>query len=129
MEKHFNGPLLAQTTVSTTLAIKKEASQIEIPPEFQQYSQVFSNEEAQQLPKHQPWDHKIDLLPEKSIQKTSIYCLIPPKKVALEKYITDSLTQGSLHWSEALDTCSFFFIDKKDGKKKTPSGPRLLPTK
>jgi len=29
---------------------------MDIPPEFQQYSQVFSDEEAQRLPKHQPWD-------------------------------------------------------------------------
>jgi len=46
----------------------------------------------------------------------SIYRLTPPKKVALEKYVTDGLAQGSLRRSEALDTCSFFFIDKKDGK-------------
>jgi len=42
MEKHFDGPLhgplLVHTTVSTTLAMKKEASQMEIPPEFRQYS-------------------------------------------------------------------------------------------
>ena len=87
-----------------------------IPPEFRQYSQVFSDEEAQQLPKHQPWDHKIDLLPEKSMRKTLIYRLTPPKKVALEKYITNGLAQGSLRRSEAPDACSFFFIDKKDGK-------------
>jgi len=51
MEKHFDGPLqgplLTRTTVSTTLAMKKEASQMEIPPEFRQYSRVFSDEEAQ----------------------------------------------------------------------------------
>jgi len=94
----------------------KEASQMEIPPEFQQYLQVFLDEEAQQLPKHQPWDHKIDLLPEKLMRKTSIYHLTPPEKVTLKKYITNSLKQGSLRRSEAPDACSFFFIDKKDGK-------------
>jgi len=42
MYKHFDGPLqrplLARTTVSTTLAMAKEVSQINIPPEFRQYS-------------------------------------------------------------------------------------------
>jgi len=104
-----------RTTVSTTLAMK-EASHMEIPPEFQQYSRVFSDEEAQRLPKHQPWDHKIDLLSNKSMRKTSIYRLTPPEKIALKKYITDGLAQGSLCRSEAPDACSFFFIDKKDGK-------------
>jgi len=50
------------------------------------------------------------------MRKTSIYCLTLPEKVALKKYITNGLAQGSLHWSEAPDTCSFFFINKKDGK-------------
>jgi len=50
------------------------------------------------------------------MRKTLIYCLTPPEKVALEKYVTDGLVQGSLHRSEAPDACSFFFIDKKDGK-------------
>jgi len=50
------------------------------------------------------------------MRKTSIYCLTPPEKVALKKYITNSLKQGSLCQSEALHACSFFFIDKKDGK-------------
>jgi len=130
MDKHFDrplhGPLLVQTTVSTTLAMKTETSQKEIPPEFRQYSRVFSNEEAQRLPKHQPWDHKIDLLPDKSMRKTSIYRLIPPEKVVLKKYVTDGLTQGSLRWSEAPDACSFFFIDKKDGKLRPVQDYRPL---
>jgi len=130
MDKHFDGllhgPLLAHTIVSTTLAMKKEASQMEIPPEFRQYSQVFSDEEAQRLPKYQPWDHKINLLPDKSMRKTSIYCLTLPEKVTLEKYVTDSLAQGSLHRSEAPDVCSFFFIDKKDGKLHPVQDYRLL---
>ncbi len=66
-------PVLAQTTVSTHLAKTVQVVQKEIPPEFWQYHQVFSDEEAQQLPKHQPWDHKIDLLPGKQMCKTSIY--------------------------------------------------------
>jgi len=50
------------------------------------------------------------------MRKTLIYHLTPPEKVTLEKYITNGLAQGSLCQSEALDACSFFFIDKKDGK-------------
>ena len=55
-------PPIAQTTVSTSIAKVVKVSTTEIPPEFHQYSKVFSNEEAQRLPKHQPWDHPIDLL-------------------------------------------------------------------
>ena len=54
--------LLARTTVSTSIAKVVKVSTTEIPPEFFQYSKVFSDAEAQRLPKHQPWDHPIDLL-------------------------------------------------------------------
>ena len=41
---------------------------------------------------------------------------MPQEKIALQEYITVGLKQGSLCQSEALDACSFFFINKKDGK-------------
>jgi len=50
------------------------------------------------------------------MRKISIYHLTPLEKVTLKKYVTNSLAQGSLHRSEALNACSFFFINKKDGK-------------
>jgi len=50
------------------------------------------------------------------MKKTSVYRLTPPEKVTLHEYITDGLKRGTLRRSEAADTCSFFFIDKKDGK-------------
>jgi len=34
----------------------------------------------------------------------------------LKEYITDGLKRGILQRSEAPDACSFFFINKKDGK-------------
>ena len=95
LDKH-DEPLLARTTVSTTLAKATKTSQAEIPPEFLKYHRVFSNEEAQRLPKHQPWDHKIDLLPKKQMHKTSIYRLTPPEKITLQEYITEGLQRGTL---------------------------------
>ena len=50
------------------------------------------------------------------MRKTSVYRLTPPKKIALQDYITTGLKTGTLQWSEAPNACSFFFIDKKDGK-------------
>jgi len=74
------------------------------------------DKEAQQLLKYQPWDHKIDLQPGLQMRKTSVYRLIPPEMTTLKEYITDGLKRGTLQRSKALDACSFFFIDKKDGK-------------
>jgi hypothetical protein len=57
-------PVVARITVSTTLAKETTKPTVEaIPLAFRKYRKVFSDEEAQELPKHQPWDHKIDLIP------------------------------------------------------------------
>jgi len=98
------------------LAKGEEPKTTEIPPAFCKYVKVFSDEEAQRLPKHQPWDHKIDLQPGLQMRKTSVYRLTPPEMITLKEYITDGLQRGTLQRSEAPDACSFFFIDKKDGK-------------
>jgi len=109
-------PMIQKTTVSTTLAKGEECKATDILPEFYKYVKVFSDEEAQQLPRHQPWDHKINLQPGLQMRKTSVYRLTPPEMTALKESITDSLKRGMLQRSKALDACSFFFIDKKDGK-------------
>jgi hypothetical protein len=110
-------PVVARTTVFTTLAKETIKPMVEaIPLAFCKYKKVFSDEEAQRLPKHQPWDHKIDLIPGQQMGKTSVYRLTPLEKIALKNYIEDGLKRGTLHWSEAPNACSFFFINKKDGK-------------
>ena len=45
---------IARTTVSTTLAMRKQTLPSEIPLEFAWYHKVFSDEQAQCLPKNQP---------------------------------------------------------------------------
>jgi len=113
---NYPEPVVGRTTVSTALAKAEQPKNIEIPPEFRQYDKVFSDEEAQRLPKHQLWDHKIDLIPGMEMKKTTVYRLTPIEKVALKEYIEDGLKRGTLRRSEAPHACSFFFINKKDGK-------------
>ena len=117
---------IARTTVSTHLTIAKQPKSVEIPPEFCKYYKVFSDEESQRLPKHQPWDHKINLIPGKQMRKTSVYRLTPPEKIALQDYITTGLKTSTLRRSEAPNACSFFFIDKKDGKLRQVQDYRPL---
>src|SRR5258707_13674446 len=82
LEDYFRAPTLARTTVSTSLAKGVQTTRTDIPSEFQKYHKVVSDEEAQRLQRHQPWDHKIDLLPRMHMRKTSIYRLTPPEKIA-----------------------------------------------
>jgi len=48
--------------------------------------------------------------------KTSIYRLTPPELQALKEYLEDGEKRGTLQCSKAPNACSFFFINKKDGK-------------
>ena len=66
-------PTVGRTTVSTSLAMKNKQPLQDILQTFQRYKKVFSDEEAQRLPKHQPWDHKIDLILGQQMSKTSVY--------------------------------------------------------
>jgi len=109
-------PMIQKMTVSTTLAKGEERKTTDIPPELCKYAKVFLDKEAQRLPKHQLWDHKINLQPGLQMRKISVYRLMPPEMTMLKEYITDGLKRGTLQRSEAPDACSFFFIDKKDGK-------------
>jgi hypothetical protein len=89
-------PEIARTTVSTTIAMKQQTLPSEIPREFTQYHQVFSNKQAQQLPKNQPWDHRIELISGREMSKTSIYWLTPPELQALKEYLEDGKKRGTL---------------------------------
>ena len=89
-------PTVGRTTVSTSLAMNNKQPLQDIPLAFQHYRKVFSDEEAQRLPKHQPWDHKIDLVLGQQMSKTSVYQLTPPEKIALKEYIEDGLKRGTL---------------------------------
>jgi hypothetical protein len=50
------------------------------------------------------------------MSKTSIYQLTPPELQALKEYLEDGEKRVTLQQSKALNVCSFFFINKKDGK-------------
>jgi hypothetical protein len=115
VKKQYDELFILRTTVSTHLAKAVEKPLPEIPLAFCKYSRVFSDEEAQRLPKHQPWDHKIDLLPGKEMHRTTVYRLMPPELKALDEYLDKGLKRSTLRQSEAPVACSFF-IDKKDSK-------------
>jgi hypothetical protein len=126
VKKQYDELFISRTTVSTHLAKAVEKPLLEIPLPFRKYSRVFSNEEAQRLPKHQPWDHKIDLLPGKEMRRTTVYRLMPPELKALDEYLEEGLKRGTLCRLEAPAACSFFFIDKKDGKLRPVQDYRPL---
>ena len=57
---------------------------VEIPSHYQQFAWVFDENASHRLPKHQPWDHTIDLKPNTPVSlNCKIYPLTIQEKVAL----------------------------------------------
>jgi hypothetical protein len=105
----------ASTTTSTQIAthnMSKSTVTI-IPEQFCHYAKVFSEEASRRLPKHQPWDHAIDLVPGATIKKCGIYHLTPKELQALCEWLADQLAKGYIRLSKSPMPVLMFFVKKK----------------
>ena len=106
-------------TTSTNLAIAAEqhTKKVEIPPQYQRFAKVFSEEESQRFPPSRPWDHMIEF---KKDTPDAIDCKVYPMSQSedqgLQDWLTEQLEKGYIRPSKSQYTSSFFFIKKKDGK-------------
>ena len=85
----------AGVTLSTELAAEKNQAKYGkplesmIPPEYLSYRKVFPEEESHRLPKHQPWDHSIDLKPvAPETLKSKVYPMPLNEQEKLDCFIT-----------------------------------------
>jgi hypothetical protein len=72
--------ICAGYTLSTKLAMKAGEGKVKktfeelVPKEYRCHTKVFSETESHWLPKHQPWDHTINLKPDTpETLKTKVY--------------------------------------------------------
>ena len=88
-----------------------------VPKQYRDFTKVFSEEESQHLPQHQPWDHAIDLEPD-GVQKWKIksYPMSPNEQLELDKFLNEHVQKGYLVPSKSPMASPVFFIKKKDGK-------------
>ncbi|KAK3536205.1 hypothetical protein QTP86_000182 [Hemibagrus guttatus] len=112
----LNGSLIynkyLRSTVQSNGECGKEAN---LPGEYQDYQDVFSQMAATKLPPHRPWDCAIDLLPGAKLPKGRVYPLLIPETKAMEEYISEALQQGFIGPFTSPVASSFFFVAKKDG--------------
>jgi hypothetical protein len=88
-----------------------------VPEQYQDFSKVFSESESDQLPKHQPWDHTIDLKPNApETQQSKVYPMPVNKQAELDWFIHKNLEKGYIVPSKSPMALPVFFIKKKDGK-------------
>ena len=94
----------------------KPVSNQRIPPEYQRYGKLFSDELETGLPEHSRWDHEITLQPGEEPKFHKIYPLSEDKLKALREYLDENLRKGYIRPSQSPAGYPILFVPKKNGK-------------
>ena len=86
-----------------------------MPPQYHDLGEVFSKSRATSLLPHRAYDCAIDLLAGTSPPRGRLFSLSAPERLAMEKYIGESLAAGLIHPSSSPAGAGFFFMGKMDG--------------
>ncbi|KAG6815275.1 hypothetical protein H0H93_010365, partial [Arthromyces matolae] len=86
-----------------------------IPPEYQEFSDVFSEGSAKELPPHRSYDHKIDLEEGTKPPFGKVYNMSEVELKALKDYLDEMLGKGFIRASSSSAGAPVLFAKKKDG--------------
>ena len=86
----------------------------ELPHQYRQYADVFSKEQADELPPHGPQDHAIETNGDQ-LPFGPLYNLSANELKVLKKYIDDNLRKGFIQPSTSPAGAPILFVKKKDG--------------
>ena len=64
------------------------------PPEYQEFADVFSDEKANTLPPHRPYDLQINIEENSKPFCGPIYSLSPPELTALREFLDENTRNG-----------------------------------
>src|SRR6266702_2267872 len=101
----------ATTATDLAIAAKQYTTKTTVPPKYQKYQKVFSEEESQQFPPKRVWDHTIEL---KEGSPDALDCKVYPlnqmEDVAVQEFIKNKLKKGYIRVSKSPYVSPFFFI-------------------
>ncbi len=80
-----------------------------VPEEYHDLRAVFSRSRATSLPPHRPYDCSIDLLPVPRHPAEGFSLVPAPERGALEKYLSESLSAGTIVASSSPAGAGFFY--------------------
>src|SRR6202030_1829232 len=86
-----------------------------LPPQYVDFIDIFSEEEACALPPHQMYDHVIQLEPDTKAPWGLLYNMSELELKVLHDYIDDMLQKGFICPSESPAGAPVVFAKKKDG--------------
>ena len=87
----------------------------EISEEYQEFATLFSEQEANRLPPHQPGDHRIQLCEGTAPSFGPLYTLSKQEIEALRKWLDENLARGFIRPSSSPAGSPILFVKKKDG--------------
>ena len=86
-----------------------------VPIEYHNLAELFSEDKAHELPPHRPYDHKISLEPGSTPPFGPIYSMSPLELEALKKYCEENLKKGFIRHSQSPCASPILFVRKPDG--------------
>jgi transposase InsO family protein len=124
----INSKTTMATKMQAEVNLQKKVLPLEeqVPKEFHEFLDVFSEEKAARFPKPRPWDHKIEMKDTFVPKSFKTYNLTPQEQIELDKFLKENLEKGYIRPSQSPMASPFFFVDKKDGKLRPCQDYRYL---
>jgi hypothetical protein len=105
----------------------EQQTDAQLPPEYQEFKRLFSDEAADRFPPSREWDHAIDLKPgAPDAMDCKVYPMTRDEDTALEKFLDEMVGKGYIRPSKSPYASPFFFVKKKDGKLRPVQDYRRL---
>ena len=114
MDGKFAAVQVCKTTIATELTREVGMMEVKLPEWYEEFSSVFSEEEAHCFPPSWPYNHTINLDDSFIPKVGKIYPLTPKEQMATEDFLEENLQLGRICPLNSPQAASFFFIDKKD---------------
>ena len=124
----INSKSTTATRIQAEINQQKKVLPLEeqVPKEFHEFLDVFSEEKAARFPEPRPWDHKIEMKDTFVPKSFKMYNLTLQEQIELDKFLKENLDKNYIRPSQSPMASPFFFVDKKDGKLRPCQDYRYL---
>jgi hypothetical protein len=86
-----------------------------LPTEYYEFADVFSRKDADTLPPHRPYDHRIELKEDSKPPISRLYPMSRDELLVLRKYLEDHLQKGFIRASSSPISSPVLFVKKPSG--------------
>jgi hypothetical protein len=121
-----------KTTLATNWAIREETGKVQIsekdiPKQYEDYSDVLSEEKAKRFPPAREDDHQIKFTENvPKYFKADVYSLTINQMAFLRKWLDKELDKGFIRPSKSPYPCPTFLIEKKNGDYRVVQNYKIL---